>query len=315
MIPERRGRLVVSILEARVTQIAGILASGVVEEFALGRIGLPDLVELRIRVAGQPPRLRVAVTLGLDVRAVHVGDHRNRTLVGLSLPPRTVGSVDLPPRPRTSLLRVEETLPAGIRPVKGLIEGQQVTEVLASRVPNAEGPTGLFIYFDQVIHPFHVNLLVRDGLDGESRVVELGERSCLAALGAPTQIRGESGNRILLGSVAPNRGRRITAVAVGARHSVTDVAQLAPRAPREDLLFELPDRDVVVVPAFLVVLHDAGNHQRDPVLGNHVGIQHGSRPTRSPVLLLRGRDLWLGAAGRRTWKRVREAENHESKNQ
>ena len=232
VVPERRRRLGVGVREVGVAQVAGIRARGVVEEGAGG--GKPPRDVPRFR---QPPGLRIAVALRTHVRTVHMGDDRDRPPIGPRKVPGAIGSAD------AVLAELGR-----IRPVNGLIDRQEVAQIPAPLV-------------DQVVDPADVDLLVRLRLDGISGVVELRVRSGREP-SRSARDAGRIGHRVCRGAVAPHRRSRQTAQARAGR---AIRRRGVPVPAREDLLLELPDRDVVAVRG-AVVVHHRRDHQRRHVL-------------------------------------------------
>ncbi len=144
-----------------------------------------------------------------------------------------------PGRPLPALLR-------RVRPVHRLVDRQQMIEVVA-------------VLIHQVVDPAHVDRGIRCSLDGVGRVVELGigrrrDTACGCGIGR--------------GAIAPYRG--------GGEPVVTPVDGI-PNAPWQDLLLELPYRDVVVVETRAIVVHHRRDHQWCHVLRDTGWIQCATR--------------------------------------
>ena len=199
-----------------------------------------------------------------------------------------------------------------------LIDRQQVFEKSTSSVVVSIRLPGVFVDRNEFVDPLYVDLLAGDGLHGEGGVVELRHGSLPATSARRAQVGGGArGDRVLLWPVTPDRGCRVALVtldpthvpAVGSHLVGVAVIRTAPLSPGQNLLLELPDRDVVVVRAFAVVIHDPGNDQGDLILGDQIGIKQPDVFVGPPVQDLARRDLRLRVTQARSQEKGSDRRN------
>ena len=156
-----------------------------------------------------------------------------------------------------------------VGPVQGLIDRQQVSEVVAGSAGRAAIEAGNRV-LDQFIAPAD---LVHDAgyvLNREGGIVKggVGGRSDAKSAAKGARI----GHRVAGAAVAPDRGRRII---------VAGAAEVVPDATGEDLLLELPHRNIQIglgsVAGDPGCRHNRWNDQRGYVLGNRRRVERAAR--------------------------------------
>ncbi len=136
--------------------------------------------------------------------------------------------------------------------MQGLVGRQQMVERRSRAGDAVAGKARFRVDGDEIVDPSHGNRRIREGLDGVGGIVELR-----------SGIRRDRRHRIGRGAVAPDgrRGERVTAA-----------VQRVPDPAGQDLLFELPHRDVIAV-GHAVGVHDRGNHERRHEFGNREWVE------------------------------------------
>ena len=205
VVPDRRGAVLVRVLEGRVAgpPLDAVRPGGLAgEEVVPGALG--GVARRDVSCSRQVPGFRVAVAVVRHADgAVHVRDDRHRACV------------------RAGCLRERRAaVPIGcaagwVRPVQGLVDGKQMREVVPAPV-------------DEVVDPLHTNRPVPRRLDRERGGVVDEQRTAV--------LRRDR-------AVPPDRGLR--------------------EACGENLLLDLPHRDLVVVEGLAARLSDRGRSGHD----------------------------------------------------